>query len=281
MVYNNNKDIILEVYGGLGNRMRVIASGIWLAKQSNKSILLIWDENKDLNCPFEELFDSIPNLKCISKKKVYFLFRSALKKPFWKRLIISCINVLLSSKFIIIEDADVKMIQHNEIDILALSKSVKTLYFRTCEEFGNNYNEYKHFIPKSDIQLKINEQCCQFNSNTIGVHIRRTDHEIAIRSSPTELFIQRIKEDLEMDPDINYFLSTDDAATEVQLKLLFGDKIMFTHKEYSRNNPRGIKDALIDMYCLANTSKIYGSYWSSFSDIASRINNIPLEILQK
>ena len=39
-------------------------------------------------------------------------------------------------------------------------------------------------------------------------------------------------------------------------------------------------DGITDMYTLACTTKIYGSFQSSFSEIASQIGNIPLEIIQ-
>ncbi|MEI6696159.1 MAG: hypothetical protein WCO13_08830 [Bacteroidota bacterium] len=272
--------ILLEPHGGLANRMRVIVSGLWLAGKLNKKIKLIWNLNSDLNCSFEELFEAIPNIECIEKKKALFMFRSTFQKPLLKRLIIKCINVLVSGKYVVFEDRTVKMIMNKEIDIVALGKSNKTLYFMTCEEFGDNHSEYKYFIPKPDIQQKIDRQCNQFNSKTIGVHIRRTDHEIAIKLSPTELFIQRINEDLAKDPEINYFLSTDDAATEIQFKMLFGDKIMCTEKEFSQNSSYAIKNALVDFYCLANTNKIYGSSSSSFSYIAARINGIKIENLK-
>ncbi len=270
-------DIILEPHAGLANRMRVIASGLWLGGILNKKIKLIWNPDSDLNCPFENLFEPIADLEPIDKKKKLFIVRSTAQKSMLKRFVITCVNALISNKFIVFKDAEVKNICKGEIDIIALGKNCKILYFMTCEEFGVKTDEYKRFIPKPDIQHKINEQCKQFNLRTIGVHIRRTDNEIAIQQSPTELFIQRIKEDIEKDPDINYFLSTDDAQTEYQLKTLFGDKILTFDKEYSRDSMQGVKDALVDMYCLANTTKIYGSYWSSFSDVAARINGIPIE----
>jgi hypothetical protein len=44
-------------------------------------------------------------------------------------------------------------------------------------------------------------------------------------------------------------------------------------KELNRNSQQGITDAVVDMFCLSKTKYIYGSYWSSFSDIASVIGD--------
>jgi len=275
-----NNIIILEPLGGLANRMRVIASGLWLAGILNKEVKLIWSLNTDLNCRFEELFEPIKNIEIINKKFTYRFFRSTEKKKNIKKFIIRLINTIVATDYNILEDADIIKIKGGELDIIALGRTNKTLYFRTCSEFGNNIPDLKQFIPKPDIQQKINECCNKFNDKTIGVHIRRTDHIIAIKQSPTELFINQMSDDLERNPEISFFLSTDDKQTEDQLKLQFGEKIMTYEKSYSRNSIQGIKDAVVDFYCLANTSKIYGSYWSSFSELSSKINGINLERLK-
>lgn len=269
----NNK-IILEPRAGLANRMRVIASGLWLASVTNKKIELIWDLTPGLNCSFEKLFEPVENITIVKKKLPYRFFRTPKQENIIKRLIRKSIKFIVGRNFIVIDDSDVKKIRKGEKNILTISKKNKHIYFRTCQEFGNNTNKLKLFIPKPDIQKRINGLSSKFSNKTIGIHIRRTDHSKAIDKSPTELFIKRIKNDLEGDSEINYYLSTDDPHTEKQIISIFGEKIITHKKEYSRNSERGIMDAVVDLYCLANTSKIYGSYWSSFSGIASRINNI-------
>jgi hypothetical protein len=48
--------IILEPLGGLANRMRVIASGLAVVRESNHKLEVIWNLNKELNCNFDLLF---------------------------------------------------------------------------------------------------------------------------------------------------------------------------------------------------------------------------------
>ncbi len=220
--------------GGIANRMRVIASGLWLADILNKQVKLIWNILPELNSTFEELFEPIENIEIINKKFTFRYFRSTYRKNKIKTLIIRFINYFLAVNYNILEDADIMKIRNGKLDIITLRRSNKTLYFRTCAEFGNITPNLKQFTPKSDIKQRINERCSKFNDNTIGVHIRRTDHKIAIEQSPIELSINRIRNDLEKDPEINYFLSTDDKQTEDQLKLQFGEKIITFDKSYSR-----------------------------------------------
>jgi len=272
--------IIIEPHGGLANRMRVIASGLWLAGILNKKIKLIWNLDNGLNCSFTELFENIENIECIEKNITYKFIRSVENKPNYLKWIILILNILSARKYILFEDSLVKRIRKGEQDIIALASKNKTLYFRTCEEFGSNTDALRLLIPTKEIQRKINTICKQFNHKTIGIHIRRTDHILAKEMSPTELFIKRIYDDLNADPHINYFLASDDKQTVNLFKEHFGDKIVTLDKEYSRNTIQGVKDALTDMFCLANTTEIYGSYWSSFSYISARIAGIKCETLR-
>lgn len=76
-------------------------------------------------------------------------------------------------------------------------------------------------------------------------------------------------------------MATDDLETENELIEKFTYKIITYKKELSRNTKKGIIDALIDLYCLSKTKYIFGSYWSSFSDIASRIGKIEVVTIKK
>jgi len=86
---------------------------------------------------------------------------------------------------------------------------------------------------------------------------------------------------LSKDKDTTFYLATDDKEVEIILMELFPNKILTYEKEFSKTNVQGIQDAMVDLYSLSATYKIYGSYFSSFSDIAARIGNIPLEIIRK
>lgn len=272
-----SNEIILEPHGGLANRMRVIASGLWLGRIMHKNVKLIWRQMPDLNCPFGEIFEPVDGIELIRKQFRFRFFGLRKESRMLKRMIIIPIGALVSGNYLVVEDPGVKKIRAGEMDVLAMAGKRKTLYFKTCEEFGVKTDEYKQFIPKPVIQQRIDDQIKKFDQHTIGVHIRRTDHLLAMKHSPTELFVQRIAHDLEMNPELNYFLSTDDQPTETRFKKLFGHKIMTLEKEFSRNSVAGIRDAATDLFCLANTERIYGSHTSSFSILASKIRGIPIE----
>ena len=120
-----------------------------------------------------------------------------------------------------------------------------------------------------------------FPDKIIGVHIRRTDNVVAIKESSLDLFISKIRLDLARDPDMYFFLATDDPNVENELISLFKTRIICTNKKFTRSSRDGIIGAMVDLYCLAATTKIYGSYWSSFSSVAASIGNVPLQIVKR
>ncbi|MBG6062957.1 hypothetical protein IWX83_002764 [Flavobacterium sp. CG_9.1] len=268
--------VVLEPLGGLANRMRVIASGLWLSNESNKKTGIIWALNSDLNCKFEDLFDPIKNMTIESNRPEFLRVRATNQVELKKRIKAWIKNKIVRVDYCIVNSDFKNLIWNNKINILEISKKNKCLYIQTCHEFGDNQKQLLKFKPVLQIQKIIDCQTIKFNNLTIGLHIRRSDNIIAIEQSPLELFIDKINYELKINKDSNFFLATDDINTEKNLKELFGEKILTYKKEIDRNTPQGIKDAVVDLYCLAKTNYIYGSYWSSYSEIAARIGQIEL-----
>jgi len=273
--------IIIEPFGGLANRIRVIASGLWLSNQTTQQLELLWNKNSELNCDFNKLFLPIDNLKISKKKVLYHYVKATNQSSIIKRITARLLNKFAGIDYCIKESDFSKFIWNNKLDILKITVKNKNVYFQTCEEFGDNINEFSKFVPTNEIQEIIYKQVQFFNKNTIGIHIRRSDHETSVINSPIELFVEKIKDELKDNNDANFFLATDDFETENTLKNLFGNAIITYKKELNRNLQKGIQDAVVDLFCLAKTKYIYGSYWSSFSDIAARIGGIKYITIKK
>jgi hypothetical protein len=271
--------IILEPQGGLANRMRVVASGLAVVRKSNHKLAVIWNLNKELNCDFDLLFNKIPDITFIEKKeKLVFLHRSNQTK-FIKKIKAYLRNKILGIDYFITE-GDMTDLKFRE-KINKIIKYKKNIFISTTQKFGHDYNEFKHFVPVNKIQCIINKQIAFFGDNTIGIHIRQTDNFVSIDNSPVELFVDKIKEEINRNVNVTFFLATDNPILEDKLIKLFGTKIIAYKKELNRNSQQGIIDAVVDMFCLSKTKYIYGSYWSSFSDIASVIGGIDKIILKK
>lgn len=263
--------IVIEPIGGLANRMRVIVSAINLKKIINFDLHCVWVENEELNAPFISLFEEIDGLIFVPKQKKYNYLKSSNKKNFIKKTIVAGINKYYGFNYCLKQSDFTESL--NIIDII---KHNKRVYIRTCEEFYSYNNEdFNIFKPTKQIMHEIHKNCIKFNNNTIGIHIRRTDNALSIQHSPFEIFIKKIEEEIRENEEVNFFLSTDDISVESLLIDKYNPKIFATkNKVQNRNTEDGVKAAVVDMFSLSSTTKIYGSYWSSFSDIAARIGNI-------
>lgn len=273
--------IIIEPFGGLANRMRVIASGLWLQKKLDSELTCVWSQNLDLNTGFDLLFEKIDGLNIKSKSSKYKYLKSTKYKNDFKLHISRLINKVIGVDYYIKEQDYFDQVWTNEIDIVSVSEKYRNVYIKTCEEFGDNYSEFQRFVPIKQLLTKINDIETQFDSNTIGLHIRRTDNTQSIEHSPLELFIETINLNIEKNMNLSFFLSTDDIDVENELIARYGKRIITYKKEFSRQTIVGMQDAVVDLFCLSKTALIYGSYWSSFSDIASRIGKIKFTALKR
>lgn len=253
--------IIIQPSGGLCNRMRVINSSFRLAKERKEKLLVIWNCNAELNCPFESLFLPIQEFKLINIHSVLDP-----RKLFYQK---TAKSYLTNEEILANREANGAL---NPDYVKNLSSNC---YIFTWEQFYPS-EDYHLFVPTETLQKRIDAFSAQFGEHCVGVHIRRTDNEPAIGKSSTDAFLQAMQAELEQNPNTKFYLATDDMKEEAQLRAAFPDKIISNqHRCLRRDSIEGMHDALLDLYCLANTQKIIGSYFSSFTDIAADMHKIP------
>jgi len=199
------------------------------------------------------------------------------QKNIFSRQLDKAINYMRFEKFIYVRAF--KALRDASFDFGKL-KNYQSIYICGFNRFHNGNGLSNKFKPTASLQNRIKVSTSAFNKNTIGLHLRRTDHMDAINVSSTEKFIQYIEKELKENDNTNFFLATDSAKEEEKLRSLFGHKIISNQSDISRNSVAGIQDALVDLYCLAKTKKIYGSFKSSFSETAAQIGNSELVIVQ-
>ena len=137
------------------------------------------------------------------------------------------------------------------------------------------------FIPLPTIQKHIDQLCKNFSAHTIGVHIRRTDNLESIQQSPIELFFTAIDKEIDLNADVSIYLATDDESVKQKLQKRYGKRLIYVKDKADRSSISGIQGGIVDMYTLARTQKILGSFHSSFSELAAQLGDIPLEIIKK
>jgi len=135
------------------------------------------------------------------------------------------------------------------------------------------------YLPR--LNLRLRKSVAQFAASAgladaIGVHVRRTNK--AARVSPDQLFFRCLDDLIANGKRI--FLSTDNLATERKMKRRYGRAIV-TFPKATRLEARwpradfnraALEEDLIDLFLLAETRYVIGSYGSSFTEVAIGLN---------
>lgn len=267
--------ITLIPVGGLCNRMRAISAAISLADLFEKEQLrIIWFRDWGLNCCFHDLFHSIslPNVQVKEATwKDILLYDRPRKKNLYLPKIVQCL----------LFDACLyeKTTWNPEYDYVKWKGEHNNCYLASYGQFyPANRPLGDIFIPLTEITHRIESNTKAFTQHTIGVHIRRSDHQLAKIKSPLSAFIQRMDKAIEADKNTTFYLASDSAEDKRILKEQYGDRIITSANKVRRDSLEGMRDAIVDLYTLANTKKILGSYASSFSEIAAQLKGISLII---
>lgn len=261
---------------GLSNRMRVIDSALVLCEKYQIEIKIFWVRDLTLNCPYVKLF------KPLELDGIYFFDLPTL--PYKYRVLYNPTHLLGNILKKLMYD---KVIIHWEFQKLFEEKfqfesllKYKHVFVSSFSRFYSNGSMYKLFKPIDELQQKIEERTKNFSVNTVGVHIRRTDHKNSTIHSPTELFIKVMKEEIKINPETNFYLASDSVSIKQELEREFKDRIMTEYEEVSRESIKGCQEALVDLYSLSKTQKIFGSYYSSFSETAAHISGIEMRTIK-
>jgi len=277
---------ILQPQGGLANRMRVISVCYEMCRVHNIPFRVEWKANDELGALWSDIFEE-QQLFPLEDQRGWYK-RSYRYKRWYKRIPDQLWAKVNNCRVITIKESDELTGEHTDEILNGLwNEWIRTImsgtsiYITTGNWLGTVRN-LSMFVPNAKIMAKVDDCAKSFSKNTYGIHVRRTDNVNAIASSPLSLFEQKIADILKTEPEARFYLATDDQETIDHLQGKFGREVIIVReKDFSRGTVSGIQDAMVDMWILSRTKKIYGSFFSSFSEMASWIGGIELEVLRK
>lgn len=281
MAFRFDSTLTLVPHGGLGNRMRAIDSAITLSHRLQKQLHVIWLNNTpQLRCPFDRLFLPLAKVRITSPQITsLYIDPQTIQSPtqLKKTLLVLAAKVFQTTKFqkVVGHDEAIDLIKNDRLATLSHYRSVMILSDRSFYPT----NTYALFKPIPALEHQIQRRTDGFGERTIGLHIRRGDHVKSSECSPLRLFVQAIEQEIAHNEATNFYLASDSLKTKQTLIKQFGRRIITQLTSTSRNSEQGMQEAVIDLYTLSRTSKIYGSYWSSYSRVAANISNLELVIL--
>lgn len=298
--------IYLKPVGGLCNRIRAIDSVIPIAKAAGKQLIVVWEKNKFLHCSWTDLFQPSSAFEIIETRPVggiSFPFFPTRSPSNWaRRLLFQMTDSRYQlSETLFYDDLD-SMLQplypitpkkypsaaaYEQATYPALSQLTEQLsatgncYLASCWRLACSPRYQQNFVPVDSVLQQVDHLTRHF-SNTYGLHIRGTDAHDARRYSPVGAFEQTIDQLIQQQFDATFFLASDEPTVKQRLLQRYGNRILqFEQQDYRRGQSANIHNALIDLLCLSQTQGIYGSYLSSFSQIAGEWTGNPVTTVMK
>lgn len=272
--------IILE--GGLGNRMRVAAAAHAMARRTQLPLRVLWLKQWGMRCRYDDLFDSpdpaAANFELRDARRAEPL---CFARPTLRNLYLPAAAQRLRFRRRIDADSVIPLAQQG-FDFEAWLRAAPGLlaaYRDFCPWQSDDLQRL--FRPNAATSGIIGALTQAFTPATIGVHIRRADHQVATDASPLNLFTDAIDAAIARQPATNIFLATDDEPTKHTLRQRYGRRIICSDSAATRDNPDGLRHALAEMVALSRTVHIYGSAASTFSQVAAALGGKPIDILTR
>lgn len=265
--------ITIVPVSGLGNRMRVVASAVKMAADMNVHIRVVWQPAWDCRAGFDDLFLPL-SFENVSLCRGTFMDAPATKDNLLLPMLLrkSCYQ------------AEYRCFRPTEtVSLQSLIGRGHSSYMDTCYALCNYSHELfrECFRLRPELERQVEDTVSGFSSRTLGVHVRRSDNRQAIRYSPLTAFRQRIDALFDSGEAEQLFLSTDDNRVREFFRKTYGKHLITRRVMLDRNSLQGIRDAVIDLWCLSRTSRLLGSYYSSFSETAAELSDIPFEVVTR
>ena len=252
VIENTLPNVIKEMFyhsfmSGLGNRMRAWMTTSAFAEYLNVPYVMKW--RLDDACgqtSFEELFEIPENMQYETGRRY---------QP----------------------DPTTMWIKKNYPNNNFHARFIEGNFDLTQKEFQKYVdNQKRHIKPLPHIQNKIDEYLKKYDfENSIGLHIRRTDLKEQ-EKTPDWWFDREIQKEIDNNPNIKFFLATDNKWTEEKFMMKYSEHFFTTTCEYDdsefgekypggdRKRHSPTEQGLIDMLLLGSTKKVYGCHGSSF-----------------
>lgn len=266
--------------GGLANRMRATAAAYTLASRVGSPMSAVWFCDWALNAPFHALFEPV-SLDGMTLRDASWADCVMLDRPRRKNFFVPRLFQRLMFRSALYE-ARITPLRRQNFDFEQWARQGNVYLASYTGFLPYDFALLRQlFVPLPEVERSIARFTKRFGRHTIGVHIRRTDNVDSIRQSPTELFIDAIDRELQANPATAIFLATDSEAIKDEMRRRYGERVLTATEEADRDSVEGIRGGIVDMFALSRTDKIYGSFQSSFSELASQIGGVELQILSK
>lgn len=306
MNFQDKKFLAIAPVNGLGNRLRALCSYKVLADFLKLPLYIYWHKTKGFDdTKLKELID-VENLNA------KFLNQDEWEEIRKNSRRIDCLVSGVYERDITTADSSVDYSgDKSEIISKIMSGDFSRLSVQTSNNFlisffqdfsNEEYTKYKYdfwkvyaevvrsLVLSNEIVNLAKKTLSSFNENIIGVHVRRGD--ATSRDNPNcynygihpKYIDKEVGKLIRKDSTLKLFLATDSEEVYEKLKSKYKDKIItydktFVESEFN-SEKSGQIDAMVEMYLLSKTKKLYATQWSTFSEFAKTMGNVETDTIR-
>lgn len=241
--------LMIQLSGGVGNRLRAMLSAVWLAEQTKRTPVVFWLSKINCKAGFLDLFDG----ETAKRLNVFS------REPYNREC-----DLAVRAQYCTLEMAMLP---------------VPRVLMRTNKTIGDKKGvPWAKLFARFGLNAYVSSAADRPMQEYVGVHVRRGDN-VNTSIIPLERYFSVVDHDSFLaDGARKFFLATDDLDVENAFRDRYGDRLVtFKKRTRARNKRRGIQDAFVDMLLLSKCHHIYGSSLSSFPRMASRIGVTPFK----
>jgi hypothetical protein len=262
------RKLFIHVQFGLTNRLRALASAYAFAHASNRELRLIWESDFHCNCYFDDLFSND-----------HLIVYRSLDVDLRDVEIYDCMEANGHDPMPFVEhitSEDLYIKTYNPINSSIANISIENEFLRQLKP----NNTVKKLMASVD------------NNYSVGIHIRSQGSKDGVpwerqegnwtREAQNELdfaramanegfFKSEMRRILRNNVKTKFFIASDKPTVIDQFLAEFKDNLVCLNRSSSDRSKTNIQYALADLILLSKSRLILGSYFSSFSQMASRL----------
>lgn len=285
--------LVCHCMHGLGNRLRALGSCMSFAKESSRELVVVWEPDSHIEAKISDLFKT--QLVVLEKMPVKWPFEGVEK---WDK-------VWEQFKFhnYMEMEGDGAVKGEKIVDISTMHIYYKGAYIMEVENYElTNWDKDNAMLrtlePVDEVGAMIGslESRGLGTDDVVGMHVRNRTLEKDIKNvdfikeygsdatktmdmwrhkSGVHNFIKLMDQLIKDKPATKFFIATDTFEVIGELESIYGtDRILSFKRTCDDRDGACVRYALADLYSLSKCKSLYGSNWSSFTEVAMRLGGV-------
>lgn len=278
-ILSRRPKLFIDAQHGLGNRLRAMASAGAIAAATGRELVIIWQSDAHCRSHFEDLFEPSG---------------SVLNQGFHTECAQLGINLI---NYMEVEPGSAK---NAPVDVGA----IRDIYLRSAYPFVSPFstwdseNAWLHRLRPNPVVLDL--AASVRNENALAMHIRMeggfADEHLPYESpgnwteaahleidhwrkrSHFSYFQTRLDQLIAQGHADTVFLASDTPSVYDAFTTRYGSRVASLRRDVTDRSTKALVHALADALLLSRASRLLGSQWSSFTELAFRLARKPIDV---